>query len=690
MNTSAGTFPADARARRPISIRVLVALVVVLPVAAGSAALVALSSDTSRRIAEDMANTLAQSATEQVRRDVATFLGHATEVSDRYALRVRDGRLPAGGDMSAWLRPMFDDLTTTPAVASICFGNDAGDATWLLRGQQAPLELGYSDGARDCAAVEWAVNPLTGAVAETPIRTYRYDPRTRPWYTAALGAPGPRWTPIYFWFGESGADRTTGTGYTRVVRDPAGERRGVLVIDVTLESLSATLRALPIVEHGFAFVVDERGQLVAASRGRVNSPQGSRLRLGESDDPFARGLAQLPYMTQAAAEGRQMHRFTAGGERARATIRVLSPSPGIDWRVIVGAPERAFLAEAEALQRRQILLASIVVAASVLLALLLGRAVTAPLLRLTDHVRRVGRGDLNATLNLHATREFQLLSAELNRMSSGLKERIELERAMELAMEVQQGLLPQGVPAVKGLDVAAHCRYCDVTGGDYYDFIEVSDLPGGRTLIAIGDALGHGIASALLMATARAALRASAAAPGPVSLGDVLVRVNAVLSHGARQGRFMTMLLMVADPDAGTLRWARAGHEPVVLYSPSSDAFIDLDGGSIPLGIEPVGFEEYHFDALTPGMILVAGTDGLWEAMNPAGEMFGRQRLREVIRQASRPQASGLPPCAADIVAAIDRALTEFVQGRRIKDDVTLVVARVMAAQAESAAASNR
>src|SRR5688500_12405898 len=417
MSTSEGTGPADAAARQPISIRLLVALVAVLPVAAVSAALVALSSDTGRRIAEDMADTLAQSATEQVRSDVATFLGHAIEVSDRYALRVREGRLPvAGADLSqSWRQQMFDDLTTTPAVASICFGNAAGDSTWLLRGQQAPLELGHSDGSRDCAAIEFAVDPNTSAVATTPIRTYRYDPRARPWYDAALRSGGPVWTPIYFWFGESGADRTTGTGYTRVVKGADGKRLGVLVVDVTLQSLSEALRRLPIVERGFAFIVDERGLLVAASRGRVNSPAGNRLRLDESNDPYARGVSRLPHMTAAAARSRgPMHRFIADGEPARATIRVLSPAPGIYWRVIVGAPESAFLAEAQAMQRRQIAIASVVVAGSVLLALLLGGAVVRPLLRLTDHVRRIGRGDLQAQLDLQATREFQVLSHELN------------------------------------------------------------------------------------------------------------------------------------------------------------------------------------------------------------------------------------------------------------------------------------
>ena len=674
---TAAASSAAAPPRRSVSFRFLVAVVVILPVAAVSAALVALSSDTSNRIAEELATTLTESATQRVRDDLQTFLGHAIEVSDRYDRRIRDGRLPTSGDLSGWKQPMFDDLITTPNVASICFGNPAGDAVWLLRGQNWPreLELGFSDRAKENSARELPVDPLTGNVGTRPIRVYTYDPRERPWYGAATRAVGPVWTPIYFWYGETGQDRTTGTGYTRVVRNPAGETLGVLVIDVTLQQLSETLKRLPIAERGFAFIVDERGLLVAASHGPVNSPTGARLKLGESDHPFALGVATLPYMSDAAATTTPQHRFLIGTQPARATVRSLSPSPGIHWRVIVGAPEAAFLADAQALQRRQVLLAAAAAAVSAVLALRLGRHVIRPLLRLRDHVRRVGGGDLNARLDLHATRELQELSQELNRMSEGLRERIELERSLELAMEVQQSLLPSDVPRVRGFDIAARCRYCDVTGGDYYDFIETGGNGDSRPLVVIGDAMGHGISSALLMATARAALRAGARPDGgTLSLGELATRVNGVLCHGARNGRFMTMLLMLVDPATRAIRWARAGHEPFILYHPATDTFGKTTGGGLPLGIESdATYEEYRSENLRPGTLLVAATDGLFEAENAQGDMFGRERIQEVIREAARADSS-----AQSIVNALDAALTRFVAGAKVKDDVTFVVVRAL------------
>jgi len=669
---SAGRAPSSAR---PMSIRLLVAVVVVLPVAAVSAALVTLSSDTSTRIAEDLASTLTESATQRVRDDLATFLGHAIEISDRYDRRLREGRLPSGGDMSAWRQPLFDDLATTPNVASICFGNTEGDAVWLLRGREQALEYGTSDKAKESGAIELPVDPKTGSPGTKPIRVYKYDPRTRPWYETADRSIGALWTPIYFWYGEKGVDKTTGTGYTRVVRDQDGKKLGVLVIDVTLKQLTEMVKTLPIADRGFAFIVDERGLLVAASDGPVNSPTEGRMKLGDSVDPFARGVAALPYLSDVALST-PIHRFTVNGQPARATVRTLSPYPGIHWRVIVGAPDSAFLADAQALQRRQVLMAVIAAAGSAVLALLLGRQVTQPLLRLRDHVRRVGRGDLNSRLDLQATRELRELSHELNRMSEGLSERIELERSLGLAMEVQQSLLPAEIPQPRGFEIAAQCRYCESTGGDYYDFV-ATELAGERPIVVIGDALGHGISSALLMATARAALHAIAVEPcaASASLGQMMTRVNAVLCQGARNGRFMTMMLMAFDPDTRGVRWARAGHEPCVLYLPTSDSFPKFGGGGIPLGIEPnFTYEEQRHDGLEPGTLIVAATDGLFEAQNAAGEMFGKPRVREIVREVARqPNAS-----AKRAVDAIDAALTQFLGDAKVKDDVTFLAVRVL------------
>src|SRR6185369_13611249 len=169
-----------------------------------------------------------------------------------------------------------------------------------------------------------------------------------------------------------------------------------------------------------------------------------------------------------------------------------------------------------------------------------------PLLRLTEHAARIGNGELDAKLELGGARELHQLAEQTNKMAGGLKQRLAMEQSLELAMHVQQSLLPQCTPSIVGLDVAAHSRYCDSTGGDYYDFIDIADLPNDRAFIAVGDVMGHGIGSALVMATARAAVRASAHS-GDLALGQLMARVNDVLAADPH-GLFMTLALIVIEP----------------------------------------------------------------------------------------------------------------------------------------------
>src|SRR5262249_39561679 len=120
--------------RRP-SIRSLVAVVVIVPVLVVSAALAALSTVTSRRVAEELGSSIVNEAGDRVAAEVRNYLSSAVRISDLYARRVSDGVLSTA-DLRAWERPMLDDLLTTPDVASICFGNERGQATWLLRGRK--------------------------------------------------------------------------------------------------------------------------------------------------------------------------------------------------------------------------------------------------------------------------------------------------------------------------------------------------------------------------------------------------------------------------------------------------------------------------------------------------------------------------------------------------------------------------
>jgi sigma-B regulation protein RsbU (phosphoserine phosphatase) len=133
----------------------------------------------------------------------------------------------------------------------------------------------------------------------------------------------------------------------------------------------------------------------------------------------------------------------------------------------------------------------------------------------------------------------------------------------------------------------------------------------------------------------------------------------------------MTLFYLRLNPSGQSLNWVRAGHDPGIFYDPQSDAFEELRGDGIALGVDAAWrFEEYQRPDLKPGQIVVLGTDGVWEACNPQGEMFGKRRLYELLRQnASHP--------AAELLDAVIEALQRFQAGQKAEDDITLVVAKI-------------
>ena len=244
----------------------------------------------------------------------------------------------------------------------------------------------------------------------------------------------------------------------------------------------------------------------------------------------------------------------------------------------------------------------------------------------------------------------------------------EQKRSLLLAGEVQKSLLPKSAPDVPGLDVAGRSVPWEEIGGDLYDYVPVDGLAGPGLTVAVGDIAGHGVDSALLMTTARAVLRERLARSG--SLAQVLSDVNDTLYVDFYStSRFMTMFLLTMEP-GGRLRWARAGHDPAVLYCPERDTFTELGGKGLPLGVlDTAEYEEETADDLCPGRILAVGTDGIWETRGPSGEMFGRERFRDVLRNNAHESAQG-------ILNAVYDAVRDHTGGLKTQDDITLVVVK--------------
>ena len=246
----------------------------------------------------------------------------------------------------------------------------------------------------------------------------------------------------------------------------------------------------------------------------------------------------------------------------------------------------------------------------------------------------------------------------------------EHKKALVLAGEVQKSLLPQEMPLVNGLDIAGRTVSCDEIGGDYFDFLWRHKSRKGAVSIVVGDISGHGVDSALLMTTARAFLRMRAAQAGSIS--EIISEMNNHLASDVLgTGKFMTLFYLAIDPEKRELDWVRAGHDPALVYTPDTDEFEELKGTGIALGItDNFEYLEQHRTGLKNGQIIAIGTDGIWEAFDNDGHMFGKNRLRELIQKhADSP--------AEDILSAVYDGLHTFTSGTKSADDITLVIIKV-------------
>jgi len=512
-----------------------------------------------------------------------------------------------------------------------------------------------------------------------------YDPRKREWYTLAQGEEDVQWCAPYV---DVSPRQVILTAAQRVHR-PDGSFAGVTAIDIVASDI---VRHLPLPSF---LAKGARTMLVAAEpppggaephlRIVARPDYASRGRRWDAPQEFewlaADDTAQLREMTQEMlAEKSGVRRMPQAGRMGLWAYGPLaSKAKGVGVVMIVPYDDvvaEAREAEAYVLARtaQQLRLTSAVGGGVILvvamIAFVYSRRVTRPIRELADAAGRIARGELDTRVAIRTHDELGELGRAFNEMVPQLRDRLKIRHSLSLAMEVQQRLLPAHPPRIPGLDVAGKSIYCDETGGDYYDFLDLSKLGPNRLGIAVGDVAGHGIAAALLMATARALLRSRASQPG--SLAQLMRDINAHLAEDTPTNRFMTLAYLLIDSHARQARWVCAGHDPAIAYEPAGDTFREWEGGDIPLGIQAAWpYREHGPVALQPGQIIVIGTDGIWETRNPAGEMFGKDGLRSVIRRSAERSAE-------EISLAITEALAAFRQTAPQEDDVTLVVVKVL------------
>jgi serine phosphatase RsbU (regulator of sigma subunit)/ketosteroid isomerase-like protein len=247
-----------------------------------------------------------------------------------------------------------------------------------------------------------------------------------------------------------------------------------------------------------------------------------------------------------------------------------------------------------------------------------------------------------------------------------MRQREHIERELQVARTIQQASLPREVPQLEGWRITPIYLPAREVGGDFYDFLELDD---GRLGLVVGDATGHGVPAALVMASARSMLRAVAQASN--SPGDALRRVNDPLATEIPPNMFVTCFYCILDPKSGSLSYANAGHDlPYVWHGGACE---ELRARGMPLGLMPGMHYEQKEIVLQKGESALLYSDGLVEAHNPQREMFGFPRLQTLVSEHAEEERS--------LEEALLEELYSFVgEGWEQEDDITLLTLRRSAA----------
>lgn len=487
-----------------------------------------------------------------------------------------------------------------------------------------------------------------------------------------------------------------GLYFSAPIRGPGGALLGVAAVELKGAAVEAILAR---VAPGYqAFLVDQDGVLVShpdpAWRYRSLAPlEPGRVAAIRASGHFPDGtltplgLAGLENLRGGTGQGGLLSYRDPTGE---PWLGAAAPLQGQTWTLVLAEPERLFRAPLESLFLRSLGFMGLAGAILLFLAIHWGRALSRPLLAMTESAARLQKGDYAAALEAPAllaldgrrdelgtlARVLRHMGEEVYRREFHLDQQVrartrELEEAharvageLCLAREMQQAILPQEFP--RGPGWASHGAMIPARemGGDFYDCIP---LQGGRQGLVVADVSGKGVAAAFFMAVCRTLLEE--AARELEQPAAVLARANELLCARNPLAFFVTVLYGVFDPAQGRFTYASAGHHPPLLRRAPGWVMAGPTACDLALGVmEGADYQEFTLQ-LTPGDQLLMTTDGVSEACSPEGESFGDSRLEAWLadRVPDREPARAAEACCRELLVLLTR-----YEGGDAADDVTL------------------
>ncbi|MFN8940952.1 MAG: PP2C family protein-serine/threonine phosphatase [Acidobacteriota bacterium] len=309
---------------------------------------------------------------------------------------------------------------------------------------------------------------------------------------------------------------------------------------------------------------------------------------------------------------------------------------------------------------------------ALLIGVTLTRTITATVHDIYEGTNRVMEGNFSHRIPIKGQDQLAQLGASFNRMTENLEQLLKvakdnerLNAELEIAREVQRQLYPKSVPASASLALTAHYQPARMVSGDYFDFHRLSPT---QLCLSMGDVAGKGISAALLMATVQSSFRSHIQSlSGQMHVSHLVTELNKLLYNNTAPEKFSTFFLGIYDEASSTLRYTNAGHLPPILIRGGEASLLAVDG--MVVGAFP--FAQYGESSilLEPHDLLLLYTDGITEPQNEFGEMFGEDRLIEVVKRNARLNDEA-------IIHAVMEAVNQWTGSPELQDDMTLLIAR--------------
>ncbi len=568
-------------------------------------------------------------------------------------------------------------LQYIPAIADVT-GVEAETENALLGNLRSAFSTVYTNlpGINSIyTAHESGANIGYDANAALKVDTPTLDCRAFSWYTAAKSAGSLYVSPPY--------QDHFGRGLTITLAQPIivnGAFNGVLGVDILIERISSEIQNARYGKNGYALLLDGSGGIIAAG-GQSVSAAGT---IFNADILDAMQTKNNGYIKSQIAD--------------QVVYLLFAPVPSVGWKLMLVTPEDDMLAAAAAddaeiaaiseqtlaemdrISNRISLIMAGLFAVLAAIAVFVVRGVSShvskPILALSKQVDSISEGQLTYHANIHTGDEVELLDRRFEEMTGSLREYIahltrvtaekeRLSAELSIAAKIQTSALPRVFPVHTVYSLYAMMLPAKEVGGDFYDFFAVDD---DHIMLVIADVSGKGIPAALFMMTTKTLLQTFAKTGIPPAA--VLDEVNRQLCENNEAGMFVTAWIGLYQLSTGQLVYANAGHNPPYLRRACEEfSPITARPGFVLAGIESIHYTQIEI-TLKPGDLLFLYTDGVTEATNASGQLYGEKRLQTTLNQLA---TSELPSLLAGVKADIDL----FTAGEPQFDDITMLALRI-------------